>query len=171
MHRFVKASFLIAALALLVVTTTTFAGNDDVTLEGVDLGTHVYGPEVEAADLEGKVVVYEYWGDRCPPCIRAIPHVVELQAEYGSDKLVVVANQVWTQDTDAAKNAWINAGGSEAITVINHGGLDGAQVTGVPHSFIFSHEGELLWHGHPMRMDEPLAQAIAALEADAPAQN
>ncbi len=171
MHRFAKAPFLIAVLALLAATTTTFADNDEVSLDGVNLGTHVYGPEVDADDLENKVVVYEYWGDRCGPCLRAIPHVVELQAEYGSDKLVVIANQVWTQDTDAAKDAWINAGGSDDITVINHGGLVGAQVRGVPHSFIFSHTGELLWHGHPMRMDEPLAAAIAARDADIAEQN
>lgn len=171
MLRFVKGSFLIAAMALLVATTTTFADDEGISLEGVDLGTHVYGPEVEARDLEGKVVVFEYWGDRCPPCVRSIPHVVELQAEYGSDKLVVIANQVWTQDTDDAQKAWTDHGGSDAITVINHGGLVGAEVRGVPHAFIFSHTGELLWRGHPMQMDDHLASAIAARDADTAEQN
>lgn len=160
---------LLAIVALLTFVTMTNAGNDDVSLDKVDLGTHVHGPKVDAKALEGKVVVFEYWGDRCPPCIRAIPHLVKLQKEYGNDKLQIVANQVWTKDTDAAKKAWENAGGSDKIAVVNHGKLEGAAVRGVPHSFVFDHEGNLLWHGHPA--DKKLDETIKAAVEKVPSQS
>ncbi len=168
MTRLLKLSAPLLAIAfLLSVTAFTQADDDDQpTLEGVDLGTHVYGPEVEAEDLEGKVIIYEYWGDRCPPCIASIPHIVKLKETYG-DKLVIVANQVWTKDTDKAKSAWTNAGGSDTISVINHGKIDGAAHRGVPHSYVFDHEGNFLWNGNPhpradgKKLDEVVKKAVA----------
>lgn len=156
---------LLAIVAMLSLMTTTKAANDDVSLKGVTLGTHVYGPKITADDLSGKVVVFEYWGDRCPPCIRAIPHLVKTQEKYGKDKIAIVANQVWTKDVEAAKKAWTNAGGSDKISVVNHGKLKGAKVRGVPNSFIFDHTGKLLYNGHPMnpKFDETVKKAIAAL--------
>ena len=166
MTRFIKLSApLLAIAAILTLVGVTQAANDDVSLKGVDLGTHVYGPQVDADALKGKVVVFEYWGDRCPPCIRAIPHLVKIQEKYGDKKLHIVANQVWTKDTEAAKKAWKNAGGSNAISVVNHGKLEGAKLKGVPHSFIFDHTGKLLWHGHPAnkKFDETIKDATEKL--------
>lgn len=165
MRHIIKHSGWMIGMVLLFSGATVLAGNDDVTLAEINLGRHVHGPEVDADDLAGKVVVFEYWGDRCPPCIDAVPHVCELQAEHGRDKLVVIANQVWTRNLDGARKAWQDAGGSDEVTVVNHGALQGAEVTGVPHAFVFSHTGELLWHGHPMEMDEAVDGAVAAMEA------
>ena len=160
MKRLLKLSAPVLAIAaMLTLVSFTHAQDEDTTLEGVNLGTHVHGPEIETEDLAGKVVVFEYWGDRCPPCIRAIPHLVEIQEEH-SEHLVVVANQVWTRDTDAAKRAWQNAGGNDGISVVNHGAIEGVSVRGVPHSFVFDHEGNLLWRGHPMQPQ--FAQTIEA---------
>ena len=170
---FLKLSTPLLALAVVfALVSGTFAAdqptnqspNNALTLKGVSLGTHVYGPPTSTEALAGKVVVFEYWGDRCPPCIRAIPHLNKLQAKH-KDNLVIVANQVWTKDVDAAKKAWTNAGGSDQITVINHGGVKGAQPRGVPHAFVFDHTGTLLWSGHPAnkKLDETVAKAINAI--------
>lgn len=157
--------FAIAATLALVTGTHAADNQAQITLEGVDLGTHVHGPEVEATDLSGKVVLFEYWGDRCPPCIRAIPLLVKKRAEYGEDKLAIVANQVWTKDIEQAKKAWTNAGGNDKITVVNHGKLQGAQVRGVPHAFLLDHNGKLLWRGHPMspELNTKLKEAVEAI--------
>lgn len=158
---------LLVLAAMLALVTATQAGNDDVSLDGVKLGTHVHGPKTSADDLAGKVVVFEYWGDGCPPCLHAIPHLAKLQKKYGRDKLNIVANQVWTKDIEAAKQAWKDAGGSDDISVVNHGALKGASVNGVPHSFVFDHKGKLLWHGHPAssEMDKTIKAAVAKLPA------
>ena len=170
MTRLLKYSApLLAAAAMLAFVSIGQAQDSEISLDGVNLGTHVHGPEVDAEDLAGKVVVFEYWGDRCGPCLNAIPHLVDVQEEHGDD-LVIVANQVWTQDVAAARRAWTNAGGNASVAVINHGALDGApRRMPVPRSFIFDHEGELLWTGHPMNpeFEATIEAAIADLPSPA----
>ena len=58
-----KALFATAALALAVATSRPASGQEqEVRLQGLRLGDHWYGPEVDHADLRGKVVLVEYWG-------------------------------------------------------------------------------------------------------------
>jgi thiol-disulfide isomerase/thioredoxin len=52
-------------LASLSLEPLTFAG-DSVTLD----------------DLEGKVVVLNFWGTWCPPCRMELPHIAELASHY-----------------------------------------------------------------------------------------
>ncbi len=44
-------------------------------------------------DLKGKVIILDFWATYCPPCIELIPHLKELQKQYG-DQLVVVGLHV-----------------------------------------------------------------------------
>lgn len=39
-------------------------------------------------DFEGKVLVLDFWATYCPPCIKAIPHLLEIQEKYKDDLLV-----------------------------------------------------------------------------------
>lgn len=153
MTRFAKFAAPLFAVALLLgLTALTQAddkANKDITLEGVSLGTHVLGPEMKTDDLKGKVVVFEYWGDRCPPCIASIPGLVKLRSEVDADKVAIVANQVWTKEADKTKKAWEKAGGDESITVVNHGSLENTSHRGVPHAYVLDHTGKLIWHGNP----------------------
>ncbi len=46
--------------------------------------------QVKLGDLKGKVVVLDFWATYCPPCIKAVPHLKELQAKYGDQGLQVI---------------------------------------------------------------------------------
>ena len=51
----------------------------------------VQGPtvaDISWEKLKGKVVVLEFWGTRCGPCLKAIPHWNQLAAEFGSKPVV-----------------------------------------------------------------------------------
>ena len=152
-----NASRLLALAALCLVATAAQAA---ATIEGFRAGPHVSGPKFDAADLKGRVVLVEYWGVNCPPCRASIPHLSELQAKYGRDQFVIVANHC--QDADEAKAASVfkSCGGSDLITVVNHGDLPGANVSGIPHCFLFSHEGKLLYEGSPFSLDAPVESAV-----------
>ena len=52
------------------------------------------GKEQRMQDLEGKVIVLDFWATYCEPCRREIPHLNQLQAKYGSDKLQVIGMNV-----------------------------------------------------------------------------
>ncbi|MFK5977098.1 MAG: TlpA disulfide reductase family protein [Sulfurovum sp.] len=43
--------------------------------------------------LEDKVIILEFFGHKCPPCIASIPNLIKLQKEY-KDKLAIIAIEV-----------------------------------------------------------------------------
>lgn len=49
----------------------------------------VGGGTLRLSDLRGKAVIVDFWDTWCPPCRRALPHLQELQDQYG-DRLTVV---------------------------------------------------------------------------------
>lgn len=53
---------------------------------------HIHGPKITAADLEGKVVFFEYWGIDSEPSRARMPELQDLQKKYGSKGLVVIGS-------------------------------------------------------------------------------
>ena len=45
-----------------------------------------------AAAHRGKVVVIDVWSTSCPPCMRELPHLVELAAEHPGDIAAITVN-------------------------------------------------------------------------------
>ncbi len=43
--------------------------------------------------FKGKVVLLEFWGTHCPPCLYSIPHYIELTKKY-KDKMAMIAIEV-----------------------------------------------------------------------------
>jgi len=158
---------LLLATAMLCLCTAALPAA--ATLEGVTFGTYISGPELSAADLQGRVVFWEYWGVNCPPCRRSISHLTELKHRYG-DQLVMVANHCQSSDPAGIRSVWTDNGGDTSITVIDHGNLPGNNVTGIPRCFVFDHTGALLYSGSPFEVDavieEACAKAPGALVAD-----
>lgn len=62
------------------------------TLESVD------GDMVSLSDYKGKVIFLDFWATWCPPCVRGIPDLVELQEKYGDD-LQIIGISVDRDDT------------------------------------------------------------------------
>lgn len=50
------------------------------------------GNEVTIADLEGKVVLIDFWETWCGPCLQVFPTMDSLQNEYPDDFVVIAAN-------------------------------------------------------------------------------
>ncbi len=57
-------------------------------IEAADLDT---GQPVRLADFRGKVIVLDFWGYWCGPCIWNMPHLAELQREFAGRPLVILA--------------------------------------------------------------------------------
>ncbi len=48
------------------------------------------GEEVKLEDFKGKLVIVDFWGTWCPPCIAEIPHFIKLKDSYGDKGLEIV---------------------------------------------------------------------------------
>ncbi len=73
-------------------------------ITGTEQGLNIKG-------LEGKIVFLEFFGHKCPPCLKSIPHLIKLQEKH-KDKLAIVAIEVQgfnnKQLTDFAKEKGMN---------------------------------------------------------------
>jgi thiol-disulfide isomerase/thioredoxin len=49
------------------------------------------GGEWEFAYASGQLILMDFWGTTCGPCMRAVPGIKKLQADYGSSGLEIVA--------------------------------------------------------------------------------
>jgi len=58
----------------------------------------VYGTTkgIEIPAYKGKVVMIEFWGTHCPPCLRSIPHYINLMKKYGKSVALLA---IEAQDT------------------------------------------------------------------------
>jgi peroxiredoxin len=52
------------------------------------------GKQVSLSDFKGKVVVLDFWATWCPPCVKEIPHFIELYEQYKDQGFAMVGISV-----------------------------------------------------------------------------
>ncbi len=123
------------------------------------LGEVWMGPAVTSDDLRGKVVLLDFWGYRCPPCIAGMPHLNKLHNEGSSKGLVVLGAHA--QGPAKAQALAIARAQRVKYTILSGATVPGASFGGLPHVFVFDHRGEVVYEGYPGRkMDQALAEAM-----------
>ncbi len=97
----------ILVLTLIFASLLTFVQAEEdtftmTTTKGKTL--HMKGTETGLVfeEYKGKVVFLEFFGHRCPPCIKSIPHYKKLQEKY-KDDLVIIAVEVQGFDDNELK--------------------------------------------------------------------
>lgn len=97
-------------------------------------------------DLQGKVYVLEFWATWCSPCIRSIPHMIELANKHKDVTFISVS-------TDNSSNPVKNMVQSKSINynvAMDNGLARKYFVRGIPEAFIIDRNGYIAWQGHPM---------------------
>ncbi len=125
----------------------------------------------------GNVYVVEFWATWCGPCIQSMPHLAKLQEEYADRKVQIIS--VSDESVDEVKEFLKRPAGNKdgeaitfeqltsaySLTTDPDGSTktaypDAAKQNGIPCAFIVGKDGKIEWIGHPMEMDEPLAQVV-----------
>lgn len=102
----------IVRLGLLVVSMLLASSHMILAYEGAAVVVHrqsreikpvtfidASGRQLSLADYNGKAVLLNYWATWCPPCVKEMPALSELQKKYGAAGLAVVTiSQDWNGD-------------------------------------------------------------------------
>ncbi len=114
------------------------------------LGAPLFGDPVTESDLEGKVIVLEYWGVNCPPCIASLPHLAKLDKRYRNKGLRVIGAESQGSKKDAIKPLIDQAKVKYSIIGSASGPI---KVAGIPRVFVFGRDGKLIFDGRPSAKD------------------
>jgi thiol-disulfide isomerase/thioredoxin/uncharacterized protein (DUF736 family) len=139
---------------------------------------------------DGQVYVMEFWATWCGPCVSSMPHLSGLQEEHGdSVKIIGVSSEKnietvtgFLAETNTRDNMLNDARMRYTVAVdpdrsTSDAFMKAAGQNGIPTAFIIDANGKVAWIGHPMGMDEPLAEVVngtwdmaVAVEANRKAQ-
>ncbi len=124
------------------------------------------GSTVTEQSFRGELVLLDFWSTWCTPCIASMPHMFELAEQYPHIQMIGISidedRQLLEDWVASNETPWPVAHSTGRIH--SHATTDLArqfQAYGIPHIIIIAPNGEILWTGHPVDVDEPLAQAVA----------
>src|SRR4051812_14749415 len=89
--------------------------------------------------------------------MQSMPHLVRWHEELGDFGLVVVAPHC--QDVGPEKVKATAARLGIRFPVPNNGSVPGGE-RGIPHMFVFDHDGKCLYEGHPGKAEAAVRQAV-----------
>ena len=75
--------------------------------------TSMQGEYITLEDLKGKVVLLDFWGTWCPPCVESVPDLRQLYKRYANEPSFVLISvssdhdeQAWREFTERNKMVW-----------------------------------------------------------------
>ena len=129
----------------------------------------------------GKVYVIECWATWCGPCIRAIPHVSQMNTKFKDKGVVFIGMNVWEDDPSNVQ-PFVEKMGEKLNYVVAldvkegdsgktaEAWLTAAGRNGIPCSFVVDGQSRIAWIGHPMAGLDRVVEQVAAGKFDAKAE-
>ena len=113
------------------------------------------GENFSLSEFEGQVVLLNFWGTWCAPCLREIPDFIKLQNKYQTDGLQIVGITLSSgspQDIQRFVDKWgmnytilTDIRNYETHQVTNeYGKALGRPITGVPTTFLIDRDGYIV---------------------------
>ena len=107
--------------------------------------TTVEGARISMDDLQGKVVLIDFWATWCGPCREALPHIQNVAKKFQAEPLVILSISL---DTDERKWKDFITKNEMSWPQYRDGGFTGPiakmfGVTAIPHTFTIDADGVL----------------------------
>lgn len=111
--------------------------------------TTLDGQHINMDDLQGKVVLIDFWATWCEPCREALPHIRNVAKKFQGEPLVILSVSL---DKDEGKWKEFVTKNEMTWPQYNDGGFEGSlakmfTVTAIPHTFTIDADG-VLQDGH-----------------------
>jgi cytochrome c biogenesis protein CcmG/thiol:disulfide interchange protein DsbE len=97
------------------------------------------GQAVKLSALRGKRVVLDFWATWCPPCVKEIPHFVQLRDETSAAELVIIG--ISSEDADTLKSFVKKHNVNYLIASADDLPSPYKDVTGIPTTFFIDRKG------------------------------
>lgn len=104
--------------------------------------TSLSGEAVSLDSLQGKVVLLDFWGTWCGPCVESVPELRELHKKYASEPSFVLIgissdrdDKVWREFTEKNKMTWAQYRDKDGKI------LRAFRISAFPTYVIIDHEG------------------------------
>ena len=155
---------IIALLLFLLVAAPAMALDLGDRAPAISPEKWVTGTEVDPANPEeGTFFLVEVWSTTCPPCIRSIPIMNDIQKRYYDQGLRIVSFttdslsevEPFLKDVPMEYASFIDR---EGATFINYMAADNRNT--IPHAFLFDKSGILVWIGNPLDNLEARIKAV-----------
>lgn len=87
-----RACALSITLAVAMLAAATVTAQEQTPGQAPDFTVATeQGEEIRLSALRGKVVVLDFWGTWCPPCIEAVPELAALQRDYSGRSFALLS--------------------------------------------------------------------------------
>ncbi|MBN2562183.1 MAG: TIGR03435 family protein [Phycisphaerae bacterium] len=122
------------------------------------------GAEASLKALKGKVVVLEFWGTWCGPCVMAIPHLNELVEKFKDKPVRFISITDEKQEVvekfleKRAIRGWVGLDTDRSI-------FNAYGFRGVPYTVLIDKEGKVAAVTHPNALTEDILGAVLAGKA------
>ena len=116
--------------------------------------TWITGEPADPTKTDDKTFyLVEVWSVTCPPCVRSIPIMNELQKRYADQGFKIVSFTTDTEDEvkeflDDHPMEYSSFIDKEGETMIRYMAADNRNT--IPHAFLFDKSGALVWIGNPL---------------------
>jgi peroxiredoxin len=121
------------------------------------------GEYLTAADLKGKVILLDFWGTWCQPCVQAVPSLRSLSRRMQGDPFVLLS--ISTDQDEAVLKDFIakNKMDWPQVWDKDHEFSEECQISHYPSYLLVSHEGEIVYmnSGWGEGVERDLMQKVA----------